>query len=138
MVRENGKRIDPYIWVAISVVASDSSTATGWNGVWVIQDPYLNRVAETTLSLFRQNDTLLGFFYNAYGELILLNGWLENDGEIAKGEIGQPWQRVTKAFTWKLSQDQTQFQGTLLTDKKAWCGRRNDKPYPDPCLFSEE
>lgn len=138
LVRETKERIDPLIWVAISVIASSPSSPKDWNGVWSIQDPYVNKPAETMLSLYQQNDTLLGFFYNAYGELILVNGWIDKEGKIAKGEIGQPWQTITKAFSWKLSQDARQFQGMMLNDQTPWCGRKPDAAYPTPCSLADE
>lgn len=138
LVRETKERIDPLIWIAISVTASPPSSSKSWNGVWSIQDPYVNKPTETTLSLYQQDDMLLGFFYNTHGELILVNGWLEKEGKIAKGEIGQPWQTITRAFTWKLSQDARQFQGMMLTDHAPWCGRKPDATYPTPCSLVNE
>ena len=110
-----------------------------WTGKWLIRDPY---VAENTVPIeaeFAQTGRqLAGYFYDADGEPVLINGTLSEDSQFFTGRIGRPWDTKYIDVEWRMLLSGDQF--AAVTDRGGVgfgtvCGSRNGNPFPDYCAI---
>lgn len=110
-----------------------------WTGKWLIRDPY---IVENTVPIeaeLSQNDRQMsGYFYDADGEPVLIEGVLSDDSLLFTGRIGHPWDTKQIDVRWRMLLSGDQFAAITengLIDFGTSCGSRNGQPFPDYCAI---
>lgn len=108
-----------------------------WTGKWLIRDPFDPVAINTTWSWFTQTGKeVLGFFYDAQGEPVLIEATVMENGRTLEGKFAWPWQNRAAPFTWRMLANKNQFYSVTEDGKMAFgsiCGGRNGKNLPEYC-----
>ena len=79
-----------------------------------------------------------GFFYNAFGDIVLIDGWVQRDPFLIKGEYGTASGGAPIPFQWKLMENKKQFQGGVNKGGRLvgpLCGAKAGVSLPEPCVL---
>ena len=108
-----------------------------WTGTWLIRNPYSDSGMIPVQAWLTQTDQqVLGFFYDADQEPVLIEGSLSADGRILKGKFAQPWQNRATSVTWRMVANRNQFYSVTESGSLEFgssCGGRNGQVFPEHC-----
>ena len=108
-----------------------------WTGKWLLRDPFDPVAMKTTWGWFTQTgNEVLGFFYDAQSEPVLIEATVSEDGRSLEGKFAWPWQNRAAPFSWRMLANRNQFYSVTEDGKMAFgsmCGGRNEKNLPEYC-----
>jgi hypothetical protein len=142
LVNDRGERFEKPLWSQIQVEGTIPPEQLGWNGSWLVNDPFLNDPQTPITFTFETSDQWThGYFYNTFGQLNLISGNTGSDQLILDGLYGKPNQRVggTPLFL-QLSSTGLIFRGTIWHEdqtQRSMCGARDEESYIENCLPKE-
>lgn len=141
LINHEGKRVEAPFWVMINVEDTPKNEDDFWTGEWLIRDPYAETTAYVQLYLSQSDSQVKGFFYNAFGDIVLLDSWIQPDNLLLKGEYGTASGGAPTPFQWKLMENKKQFQGVVNKGGRLvgpLCGSKIGLSLPDTCVIELE
>jgi len=142
LLTDQGERFSNPVWSQLQVNGTIPEDQLGWNGSWLMNDPFLeDSLVPITLALETSDQWTHGFFYNSYGQLVFISGSTQSDPSIMDGLYGKPNQRVGGTpLLLQLDTEKQVFNGTIWHDNQSQsslCGARDEKSYMENCLPKE-
>jgi hypothetical protein len=142
LLNTQGQRFANPLWAQLQIDGSIAADQLGWNGSWIVNDPYLNDPQFPVVFAFETSDQWThGYFYNTFGQLNIISGRTGSDQLILDGLYGKPNQRVGGTpLLLHLNQNGQSFTGTFWHENQAQsplCGARDEETYIEYCLPKE-
>jgi hypothetical protein len=141
MINDEGEKLADPLWSQLQVNGTIPEEQIGWNGTWVINDPFLDDPAfPVTLSLENNEQWVRGYFYNHFGDTIVISGRTSEDQLLVDGLFGFPNQRVGgTALLLQFEQNRKTFRGTVYDNETQinLCAARDKNSYITACLPKE-
>lgn len=114
-----------------------------WNGRWMVREPFRTdgAAAPANAWLSQNGEELTGFIYDSAGNPVIVKGALSGNGRFFNGEIYYPWQKETKAVSWRMLGSGEQFYAVTplgVADENTVCGARGGYNLPADCALPAE
>ena len=142
IINDEGLRLPDLLWSQLQVQGSIPEDQLGWNSTWIVNDPFIGDIHyPTNLSVEVSDEWIHGYFYNHFGETVLLSGLAGKDRTILDGLYGLTNQRVSGTrVLLQVGDDSEYITGTVWYDMSnhgTLCGARTEKRYERYCLPDE-
>ena len=139
VINDKGEILSTLIWSQLQVNGTIAEDQLGWNGSWLMNDPFgLDPFQPVTLVLETSDQWVHGYFYNNAGDLILLSGLTGSDYMIMDGLYGSPNQRMGGTpILLQFEENGHTLTGTIWHDnsiQSGICADRDKKRYARACL----
>ncbi|MBI9051750.1 MAG: hypothetical protein JEZ00_20175 [Anaerolineaceae bacterium] len=139
ILNDKGEFLGTPLWSQLQVNGSIAEDQLGWNGSWLMNDPFFNNPFQPVTLVLETNDQWVhGYFYNNLGDIILISGLTGNDRLIMDGMYGSPNQRVGgTAILLQIDENGHTLSGTVWHENSvlgSLCADRDEKRYARACL----
>lgn len=139
VINDKGEILSTLIWSQLQVNGTIPEDQLGWNGSWLMNDPFGQDPFQPVTLILEGSDLWVhGYFYNNAGDLILLSGMTGSDYLIMDGLYGSPNQRVGGTpILLQFEENGHTLTGTIWHDnsmQSSICADRDEKRYARACL----